>query len=154
MNRNQCVATESDAHRACVIVDAWRQSFESAKNLHPEAAQALRGVLAQALADERRTELAAAREEAALRFRHMAIVPFRPVCGADEQNQATTGKPENVTCLACMRECVRVVTNERDEVAALLRRAIGVISDAERTRPEAAAVLDRYAELWPVGGRL
>ena len=43
---------------------------------------------------------------------------------------------------------------ERDEVAALLRRAIGVIADVERTRGEAAAVLDRYAELWPIGGRL
>lgn len=41
------------------------------------------------------------------------------------------------------------VQAERDELAALLRRAVGVISDVERTRGEAAAVLDAYAATRP-----
>ena len=49
---------------------------------------------------------------------------------------------------------LRRVQAEREELAELVRRAIGVISDVDRTRGEAAAVLDRYAELWPIGGRL
>lgn len=89
-----------------------------------------------------------------LAYLHLALYPFRPVCGADEANQATTERAEHSNCLACLRERVRMLSNERDELAVLLRRTIGVVSDVERTRPEAAAVLDRYAELWPIGGRL
>ena len=40
-----------------------------------------------------------------------------------------------------------VPTSEAEELASLLRRAVGVISDIERTRTEAAAVLDAFARL-------
>lgn len=97
MNRTEVVATESDHHRACVIVDAWRQTFESGKNLHPSAVESLRGIIAQALADER---------------------ALRP----------------------------REERKEGDARAhALLRRAIGVVSDVSRLQGEISAVLDAYA---------
>ena len=79
---------------------------------------------------------------------HWAVTPFRAQCAADVPNQATTQDPANANCPACLRLAVVELRAGREEIDAFARRAVGVISDVERTRGEAAAVLDRYAELW------